>query len=414
MQKTVTKMQWVSLFTQNIPPMFVSLFIGPWSDRIGRKPLIMIPFFGLCWSQAVYLISSIFFDLPTEMLLLDIFNNIFGGNAVIWLGIYCYYADLSTHKTRTMKLAIPYVCWSTGYAIGLLFSGRIYEAFGYITIFSTSLTFYTGAVIYMALFIKESKKKDDYNKDSPPTKLGCLSLFDLSNIKGAIRTALAKREGNLRHILLLVVSLYFGGGMAFESNILDNQYVRQRFEWNSTDDFNIWFSQYSSITSFMELFSLGVLLPFCTQILGISDGFLIFISAFMVFNGYIIMLTAPFANLLYLYSCFSIFKGYISLGTRSGLSKLVDESDVGKVLSLISCVNGLLNMIGPTYNIVYVETLDWHPGFIYCVASVFLVYEMSVALYVGFFLRKHRRKQRTKDIDIISMASLSMGGKGGI
>ena len=40
------QMTYAVLFIKGVPPILFVLFIGPWSDRFGRKPLMIVPLIG--------------------------------------------------------------------------------------------------------------------------------------------------------------------------------------------------------------------------------------------------------------------------------------------------------------------------------------------------------------------------------
>ena len=51
-----------TLFEFQVPLMVFALFLGPWSDRAGRKLLIAFPFFGNCLTCLGFLANVYFFD----------------------------------------------------------------------------------------------------------------------------------------------------------------------------------------------------------------------------------------------------------------------------------------------------------------------------------------------------------------
>ena len=62
LSQTVATMQLVTMFVKGVPPIIFALFIGPWSDRFGRKFLIIFPLFGDVIYCLWFLINVIFFD----------------------------------------------------------------------------------------------------------------------------------------------------------------------------------------------------------------------------------------------------------------------------------------------------------------------------------------------------------------
>ena len=57
---------------QSAPPIFFTLVAGPLSDRYGRKPLILISFFGQILLGVVFLVNTFWFEeLKVEYLLFE-------------------------------------------------------------------------------------------------------------------------------------------------------------------------------------------------------------------------------------------------------------------------------------------------------------------------------------------------------
>ena len=44
--QTYAEIQLVTMFVKGIPPIIFALFVGPWSDKFGRKFLIIFPLIG--------------------------------------------------------------------------------------------------------------------------------------------------------------------------------------------------------------------------------------------------------------------------------------------------------------------------------------------------------------------------------
>ena len=71
-QEKVTALRVISTTIQTIPVFLVVLIAGPWCDKHGRKPLIIVTIFGYAIANAVFLINSIWFhELKAEYLLFE-------------------------------------------------------------------------------------------------------------------------------------------------------------------------------------------------------------------------------------------------------------------------------------------------------------------------------------------------------
>ena len=68
-----------ALLMQGILAAIFVLFIGPWSDRFGRKLLIITPILGFALNCIAYLLITIYFyETPSELMLLEVFQDILG------------------------------------------------------------------------------------------------------------------------------------------------------------------------------------------------------------------------------------------------------------------------------------------------------------------------------------------------
>ena len=107
------------MFVKGIPPIIFALFIGPWSDRFGRKFLIIFPIIGYILFDIWFLINVTFYDhFVVEFLMLEVIQYWFGGYMCLFLGLYSYVSDISEQKTRTVRIALLDFVFFSGMAIG--------------------------------------------------------------------------------------------------------------------------------------------------------------------------------------------------------------------------------------------------------------------------------------------------------
>ena len=98
--------------------MIFALFLGPWSDKAGRKFLIAFPFFGNCLTCLGFIANIYFFDqLYVEFLWIgevvikqqqllhyrrhfQVVGAMFGYWTIFFLGVYGYVADNTSVESR--------------------------------------------------------------------------------------------------------------------------------------------------------------------------------------------------------------------------------------------------------------------------------------------------------------------------
>ena len=104
-QKEVADYERTLSLAATFPRVAFTLLAGPWSDRHGRKFLIIIPIIGQALTALTFLLNVRFFDsLPFEALYMEYVNELSGNFVVYYLGEYSYMADITTPGERTARL----------------------------------------------------------------------------------------------------------------------------------------------------------------------------------------------------------------------------------------------------------------------------------------------------------------------
>ena len=107
------------MFVKGIPPIIFALFVGPWSDKFGRKFLIMFPLLGYVGYNLWFLTNVLLYDkMYVEFLMLEVIQFWFGGYMCFFLGVYSYISDTSNEKTRTVRIALLDFVFYSGLAAG--------------------------------------------------------------------------------------------------------------------------------------------------------------------------------------------------------------------------------------------------------------------------------------------------------
>jgi PCFT/HCP family folate transporter-like MFS transporter 1/3 len=134
-EKVVASINMYLIILTSIPVIIVSLFLGPWSDVNGRKPLLIFPQIGIMLTQSIYVINAYQTSLPGEFILLASIGSLFGGLTAFLIGVYSYISDVSTGQARTYRIALIDFIQCVGYPLGTYLSGPLYKYSGYYTVF---------------------------------------------------------------------------------------------------------------------------------------------------------------------------------------------------------------------------------------------------------------------------------------
>lgn len=90
--------------------LFVVILIGSWSDRAGRRVVLILPSLGLAVQATVYL-TVMYLKLPVAWFLLGrICSGLSGDFNAILAGCFAYVADISDKRSRTFRVAILEAC----------------------------------------------------------------------------------------------------------------------------------------------------------------------------------------------------------------------------------------------------------------------------------------------------------------
>merc|ERR1712241_511852 len=69
-------------------------------------------------------------------------------------------------------------------------------------------------------------------------------------------------------------------------------------------------------------------------------------------------------------------------------TKIVGRQDIGKVFACIASIQSVVELVGPVYHLIYLGTIDWYPGFAYCVSAFILIIMIVLTIYCRWFLSR--------------------------
>ena len=90
-QRYVSNLNIYGSLIEHIPSMFFVLFIGPFSDKHGRKILMIVPLIGKSLSTLINMANYYAVSLPAEYLLFaDVSAGLLGGMITFIMGVNKY------------------------------------------------------------------------------------------------------------------------------------------------------------------------------------------------------------------------------------------------------------------------------------------------------------------------------------
>ena len=194
-----------------------------------------------------------------KALYLEYVNELSGNFVVYYLGEYSYIADITTPDERTARLGILDGMDYISTMFGTYISGPMYENAGYYAIFSSSLAFATLGVLYMLVFVKESKVQTPETVSSNEiTQYGTEEVqnnvheiqpenkyCNWSDVWACIRTVFKKRSDQRRLMIWLLLFNFGCYIFAYNGSEGTHRYLFANFEYGwSEQEYTVFLAAY--------------------------------------------------------------------------------------------------------------------------------------------------------------------------
>jgi DHA1 family tetracycline resistance protein-like MFS transporter len=289
---------------------------GRWSDRIGRKPIILIGLLGSCLSYVTMALAPSL----TLLFVARIVGGIAGANIPT---AQAYIADVTTPENRAKGMGMVGAAFGLGFIFGPALGGLLSR-------YSPATPMWFAAALCLANFVAAWFLLPESRRASASTRtLGRMEAF---------------RHAMKQPTLLLVLSLYFIVTMAFSA-------------------FEATFALFTEAKFGYTTASIGFLFAFIGLILSLIQG--VFVGKVVKRVGerrlipaaiFLISLSIgliPFVwnvpTLLVALAILAVGMGFNNPSLSSMVSKLSHEDDQGGVLGLASSIASLGRVVGPAW-----------------------------------------------------------------
>lgn len=187
-----------------LPSVLVSLSIGPWSDRYGRRLPLIMPSLGMCLSALNMLLLHYWRDAPIAMLFLSpLVESCAGGVMTLLTAALAYGADISVGDARTIRFALVDLSLWLGMAVGgvvssQIIASRLVPSVVYLAYLASGLL----ALIYALFRIRETVIPPE--QTSAAEKLAYLWQF--RHVADGFRAIARPRAGARRRRVCLLIA----------------------------------------------------------------------------------------------------------------------------------------------------------------------------------------------------------------
>ncbi|XP_013789865.2 proton-coupled folate transporter-like [Limulus polyphemus] len=306
-----------------IPGIFLSVIVGPWSDKHGRKIPMLFATFGVILELIGYLLTAIFFDLPLYYNVLSAIPAGLTAGMIIILGsVFSMISETSSKKYRTVKFFLLEMSIILGSPLGTEVGGQLYRFYGYVCVFAVSLGVVTISFLWVLFFVQDSKKYEHHMKIKDLIK----DLFSIENIKNSFHTCIKKRENHVRAqiwLLMITMCCLMMGFMGTSS--IGYFYAQKMYNWEVT--------QYSDVSAIFSIAKAVLMLPLViilTKIYNVKEPVIGILGAISIMTENIIKGLSTYQWLYYLSNVVSIPAILAAVAVRSRMSKLVPQEELGE------------------------------------------------------------------------------------
>lgn len=186
-----------------VPTIFMSMVIGAWSDKHGRKPPLLMPLIGAGITHLLLAIFTYFKRAPVYLLTLSLIPSSTFGIFIAILLCLSYISDITTHHQRTSRIAYLEGFSFIGYPLGTLISGILHNLWGCIPVFLLGILSEVVAISYVCLRITETR-----GDPLVPWKSKVRDIFNYRIFLESVKTFVGRREGTRRsYIVLMLLAL---------------------------------------------------------------------------------------------------------------------------------------------------------------------------------------------------------------
>lgn len=336
-----------------------SPILGAWSDRFGRRPVILISCFGL---GIDYIIMALAPSL-NWLFLGRIISGITTSNVAT---AFAYVTDVTPPENRAKQFGLISAAFGIGFIIGPAvggFLGNINLRFPFWAAAALSLA----NALYGFLILPESLPKERRAK----------SAWHMANPLGSLK--LLRSHPELAG-LSVVVTLYYLAHNSLPS--MWALYTEYRYDWSRRD-----VGLSLAIVGVCAALVSGALVgPFVKRfgerislLSGLFCGFLGFAGFALAWRGWIILAVIPFIALW----------GIAGPALQSLMSRRVDSSSQGKLQGAINSLRAITGMAGPVlftqvFTLAIAPRAILHlPGAPYFLAAMLLLASLVLAAYVA-------------------------------
>ncbi|XP_033222301.1 thymic stromal cotransporter homolog [Belonocnema kinseyi] len=381
-QITVSKFHQWNNIASHVFPIILAFFIGNWSDRHGRKLLLILGLFGKLIYSLMIIVNSLILSWGINMIIYtaSIPSTLFGADVAIFASCFAYISDVSTLEQRTLRVTILDAVYLSAMPMGIALGSYLYNHvvnFSFTIMFAINSSLLILSIIYSLLNLKwQTNVRQEPLKGTNV----CLDFFDKKHVIATIKTLAKRRNFNGRQflwILLLGMMLYTFQRDEKQMSFL---YTTLIFKWNVAN-----FSTFRTFQSTLYVIAMLLGVPLMSKFLKLRDTSIIVIGTLSHAGARVIFSLAKIPELFYFGSLVGALGPIVAPVLRSMISKVVPAEERGKIFSILSVFDNAVPLFsGVLYSQLYNATIDTMPYSIYWLTAASQIAVLLLVLIIHF------------------------------
>ncbi|XP_038590682.1 thymic stromal cotransporter homolog [Micropterus salmoides] len=366
-----------------VTPILPALLLARLGDRGWRRAPIVVPLSGYLLSRLALLLVVVF-RLPLEVMFgaAAVFG-LSGGFCAYWPGVMALASIGSTATDRSKVMMRVELLYGIAGLVGSLVSGHLFQLYSSSLDHGTILLIVSTLLHLLSLIhsIVMLQVKQVPNREPEENRhlLYHTSRNDAVEVPAGI---------NLLNVaLLFAAAVLYDVAVGGAIEILGVFVLKQPLSWSATQ---VGYGNAAGFTIFLTSF-LGVIMLRRY----VSDVMLVLIGMVSFATGIYFMSFVTATYMFYLARSLNLFALIPMPTIRSLLSQQVPASSCGTTLT---CLQLALKFAGlayiPAFTKIYQRTLDWFPGFVFTLSSIFTVLGMIPISIVGCRSPQRRQYER--------------------
>ena len=356
-----------------LPSLLTSITLGANCDKIGRKPLIVLPYIGKTIRYCI-LTATAYYNLSNLWIILSVmFDSFFGGGSLSILSSFAYVTDCTNHKTRTASIIITDVCNVCSKFIPLLTIGIYLQHPKFVQSMLITLGLSIAGFLFALVFQPESNLNVQHLNFFQKLK-----QVQFRSIINVFRVYIVKRPEHKQRTLLLLVIIH----LTYITMREGHGAMYYLYLYGAPFCFDSWGVSLNSVSQSVATILLTI--PFTLTIAKRTDHLILPVLGFLAHMTQLTLFAiSRQVWMIYLAVGIGSLCPVLSPVIRSRITKTVEPSEYAVVFILAGIFeSGGSYAISAMANEIYRDTLSFYPGLVYFVFLLVGVIGILLILYV--------------------------------